>query len=123
MPRFTDATVVRSFRLTGATLAVLGQSITTDLVVEKASNGDLVIGLRNAGLVLGPVTVADASGVFVLTPTGAAGRVSGTLRLDVPGIEFGAGLTVATGEFQAMMQVSLVNDGPVTLLLDSKKRF
>jgi D-tyrosyl-tRNA(Tyr) deacylase len=33
------------------------------------------------------------------------------------------GLEVATGEFQAMMQVSLVNDGPVTLLLDSKKRF
>ena len=34
-----------------------------------------------------------------------------------------AGLTVATGEFQAMMQVSLVNDGPVTMLLDSRKRF
>jgi D-tyrosyl-tRNA(Tyr) deacylase len=34
-----------------------------------------------------------------------------------------AGLRVATGEFQAMMQVSLVNDGPVTLLLDSRKRF
>src|ERR687887_677892 len=33
------------------------------------------------------------------------------------------GLTVATGEFQAMMQLSLVNDGPVTLLLDSRKRF
>ena len=33
------------------------------------------------------------------------------------------GLTVATGEFQAMMQVALVNDGPVTLLLDSRKRF
>jgi D-tyrosyl-tRNA(Tyr) deacylase len=33
------------------------------------------------------------------------------------------GLTVETGEFQAMMQVALVNDGPVTLLLDSKKRF
>ena len=32
------------------------------------------------------------------------------------------GLTVETGEFQAMMRVSLVNDGPVTLLLDSKKR-
>jgi len=29
------------------------------------------------------------------------------------------GLTVATGEFQAMMQVHLVNDGPVTILLDS----
>ena len=34
-----------------------------------------------------------------------------------------AGLAVETGEFQAMMQVSLVNDGPVTLLLDSRKRF
>ena len=34
-----------------------------------------------------------------------------------------AGLTVATGIFQAAMQVSLVNDGPVTLLLDSRKRF
>jgi D-tyrosyl-tRNA(Tyr) deacylase len=34
-----------------------------------------------------------------------------------------AGLKVATGEFQAMMRVALVNDGPVTLLLDSRKRF
>ena len=33
------------------------------------------------------------------------------------------GLTVETGVFQAMMEVELVNDGPVTLLLDSKKRF
>jgi D-tyrosyl-tRNA(Tyr) deacylase len=33
------------------------------------------------------------------------------------------GLRVATGEFQAMMKVSLVNDGPVTLLLDSRKTF
>jgi D-tyrosyl-tRNA(Tyr) deacylase len=33
------------------------------------------------------------------------------------------GLQVETGEFKAMMQVSLVNDGPVTLLLDSRKRF
>lgn len=29
------------------------------------------------------------------------------------------GLTVATGVFGAMMQVALVNDGPVTILLDS----
>jgi D-tyrosyl-tRNA(Tyr) deacylase len=33
------------------------------------------------------------------------------------------GLTVATGEFQATMQVALVNDGPVTLLLDSRRQF
>ena len=30
---------------------------------------------------------------------------------------------VATGSFRAMMQVELVNDGPVTILLDSKKLF
>src|SRR5438105_15957403 len=30
---------------------------------------------------------------------------------------------VASGKFQAMMQVELVNDGPVTILLDSKKLF
>jgi D-tyrosyl-tRNA(Tyr) deacylase len=34
-----------------------------------------------------------------------------------------AGLVVETGEFQAMMQVALVNDGPVTILLDSRKTF
>jgi D-tyrosyl-tRNA(Tyr) deacylase len=33
------------------------------------------------------------------------------------------GLEVAEGVFQAMMQVELVNDGPVTILLDSKKKF
>src|SRR5258708_914027 len=33
------------------------------------------------------------------------------------------GLPVETGEFKARMQVSLVNDGPVTLLLDSRRRF
>lgn len=31
------------------------------------------------------------------------------------------GLPVATGRFREMMEVSLINDGPVTLLLDSKK--
>ncbi len=33
------------------------------------------------------------------------------------------GLTVATGVFRADMQVSLVNDGPVTIMLDSRKQF
>jgi D-tyrosyl-tRNA(Tyr) deacylase len=33
------------------------------------------------------------------------------------------GVPVETGVFQAMMNVSLVNDGPVTLLLDSKRTF
>ncbi len=33
------------------------------------------------------------------------------------------GLNVQTGEFQAKMDIELVNDGPVTILLDSKKLF
>ena len=33
------------------------------------------------------------------------------------------GLTVATGQFQEMMDVHLINDGPVTILLDSQKFF
>jgi D-tyrosyl-tRNA(Tyr) deacylase len=35
----------------------------------------------------------------------------------------GLGITVATGVFQAMMSVELVNEGPVTILLDSDKKF
>lgn len=34
-----------------------------------------------------------------------------------------AGLRCETGKFQATMQVELVNDGPVTILLDSSKAF
>jgi D-tyrosyl-tRNA(Tyr) deacylase len=33
------------------------------------------------------------------------------------------GLPIQTGVFRAMMEVDLVNDGPVTILLDSKKLF
>ena len=35
----------------------------------------------------------------------------------------GQGIEVATGRFQTQMQVALVNDGPVTILLDSAKGF
>jgi D-aminoacyl-tRNA deacylase len=35
----------------------------------------------------------------------------------------GLGLTAETGVFRADMKVELVNDGPVTLLLDSRKAF
>ena len=34
-----------------------------------------------------------------------------------------SGLTVGTGQFQAHMTVELVNDGPVTMLLDSRRLF
>jgi D-tyrosyl-tRNA(Tyr) deacylase len=34
-----------------------------------------------------------------------------------------AGFTCETGRFQAMMEVELVNDGPVTILMDSAREF
>ena len=35
----------------------------------------------------------------------------------------GQGISVQTGEFQAKMEVHLINDGPVTLLLDSRQGY
>ena len=35
----------------------------------------------------------------------------------------GLGIQVSTGVFQAMMNVELTNQGPVTFILDSRKRF
>jgi D-tyrosyl-tRNA(Tyr) deacylase len=56
--------------------------------------------------------------------TGAAPpEVADALYTDYVAALRKAGLTVATGIFRAEMQVHLVNDGPVTLLLDSRKAF
>jgi D-aminoacyl-tRNA deacylase len=52
-------------------------------------------------------------------PPEAARRLYG---LFVEGIR-AAGLRCETGRFQEMMQVELVNEGPVTILLDSRKEF
>ncbi len=51
----------------------------------------------------------------------AAGPVASKLFDRFVEILRGKGARVATGEFGAMMQVSLVNDGPVTIWLDSRE--
>ncbi len=53
----------------------------------------------------------------------AAPAVAQALYEDVARELRGTGITVVTGVFQADMQVELVNDGPVTLLLDSARQF
>jgi D-tyrosyl-tRNA(Tyr) deacylase len=50
-------------------------------------------------------------------------EVGQPLYEDVVRVLAASGLHVETGVFRAMMRVVLVNDGPVTLLLDSKRRF
>jgi D-tyrosyl-tRNA(Tyr) deacylase len=57
---------------------------------------------------------------FVAAARGAAAqqlyaRTAAALR--------GAGLHVAEGRFAAEMSVALVNDGPVTILIDTKRAF
>ena len=54
--------------------------------------------------------------------TGAAPpETANALYEEVAGLLRARGLTVATGVFRAHMEVELVNDGPVTLLLDSRR--
>jgi D-tyrosyl-tRNA(Tyr) deacylase len=56
--------------------------------------------------------------------TAAAGSEEANILYELFVAELaGLGVRVATGCFQTVMQVELVNDGPVTLLLDSKKNF
>jgi D-tyrosyl-tRNA(Tyr) deacylase len=55
--------------------------------------------------------------------TAAPPQIARALYEDVVRELRASGLRVETGEFQAMMQVALVNDGPVTILLDSRKTF
>lgn len=55
--------------------------------------------------------------------TAAPPQIARALYEDVVRELKAGGLQVETGEFQAMMQVALVNDGPVTILLDSRKTF
>jgi D-tyrosyl-tRNA(Tyr) deacylase len=40
----------------------------------------------------------------------------------VAAVEVALGKKVGTGQFGAMMEVSLVNDGPVTIIIDSKQK-
>jgi D-tyrosyl-tRNA(Tyr) deacylase len=53
----------------------------------------------------------------------APSEIANNLYLDFIAAVNDFGITTESGEFQAMMEVSLVNSGPVTMLLDSHKIF
>jgi D-tyrosyl-tRNA(Tyr) deacylase len=81
--------------------------------------------VKGAALVVSQFTLyGDARGQrrpsFI---SAAAPEQAGALYEEFNGALRGLGVTVATGVFQAMMSVELVNEGPVTILLDSDKTF
>ena len=85
-----------SFQVTDAALGVLGQTLSGDLAVDRTAGGDLVLGFANASLSLGgAVAITGGSGLLVLTANGVAGRLSGTVTVQAPGVSFGAGLTLS----------------------------
>ena len=103
---------------------------------------DKVVGLRAFADELGKMnrSVADVGGSvlvvsqFTLLGDCRAGRRPSFVEAAEPGeaerlyLRFAdqvraAGIAVALGKFRADMRVELVNDGPVTLLLDSRKAF
>jgi len=53
----------------------------------------------------------------------AAPELADTLYEDYVRVLRSRGITVVTGVFRADMQVALINDGPVTIMLDSRKQF
>jgi D-tyrosyl-tRNA(Tyr) deacylase len=75
------------------------------IVSQFTLYGDVRRGLRPSWIEAAPPEVAQPLYDFFVRQAGTA--IS----------------NVATGKFQAMMQVELINDGPVTILLDSKKLF
>ena len=84
-----------------------------------------VLDVKGAVLVVSQFTLAGdcRRGRRPSFDAAAAPEVARPLYEDVVKALEASGLRVATGEFQAMMEVTLVNDGPVTLLVDSRKQF
>lgn len=126
----------------GAGLLVLLGVETGDAEADARYLAEKTAGLRIFEDAAGKMNlaVADAGGAvlvvsqFTLAADCRQGRRPGFSRAAPPALANdlyerfvallrAAGLTVATGIFQATMQVRLVNEGPVTMLLDSRKVF
>ncbi|WP_049255614.1 D-aminoacyl-tRNA deacylase [Neisseria bacilliformis] len=101
---------------------------TAGLRIFEDAAGKLNLSLQDTGgavLLVSQFTLyADArSGRRPSFSAAARPEQAERLYLAVAGMLRAHGIRVETGRFQTHMQVSLCNDGPVTLLLDSKKTF
>jgi len=131
-------------RVDGGTVGAIGRGLTVFVGVEKADTSEDAswFAAKTAALRLFPdadgrmnLSVEDVGGAvlvvsqFTLVASTRRGRRPSFDAAADPGLaearylEYvaalrGRGLVVATGTFRAMMEVDLVNDGPVTILLD-----
>ena len=143
--RVSDASV----RIDGQTVGTIQQGLVVLLGVARgdSSRDALYLAEKNYGLRIfedehGKMnrSVEDISGSvlvvsqFTLLGDCRKGRRPGftdaaepeladMLYEDYVGIMQQRGINVATGIFRAEMKVGLINDGPVTILLDSRKQF
>ena len=85
----------RSFKATGAQLAVLGQSISGDFEIKTAADGSFTVTASNVNIALGPVHLNGAGGDLTLTSTGVSGHINGTPTFDVTGFSFTANLSLS----------------------------
>ena len=93
--RVTVANGTKSFKVTGGTLAILGQSISGDFAFEPQANGDVTITAANVNVSVGPVSLTAAGGTLTAGAGGVSGRFTGTLAFAVTGFEFEAGIGLA----------------------------
>ena len=101
---------------------------TANLRIFEDEAGKLNLSLKDTGgavLLVSQFTLyADArSGRRPSFSAAAPAETAQALYLQTAEYLRAQGLTVETGRFQTHMEVSLCNDGPVTLLLDSQKTF
>ncbi|MGB2623691.1 MAG: D-aminoacyl-tRNA deacylase [Candidatus Acidiferrum sp.] len=92
---------------------------------EQGKMNRSLLDVKGAALVVSQFTLyGDARGQrrpsFI---SAAPPELAKTLYEEFAKVLQGLGVSVATGIFQTMMSVELVNEGPVTILLDSDKTF
>ena len=100
---------------------------TAERLAEKVWNLRILIDEQSASDVDAPVLVVSQFTLYANTRKGRRPSWSAAARghIGEPLVDHfvaslrGHGATVETGVFGAMMQVSLVNDGPVTIIIDT----